>query len=744
MHKWYLFPCFALCVVSCFGQTTLVTPVTKVVPETPNLSFTSAGDPGGGVAQASAKDVANASRASPSAALARASPASDPPQPETEFQALVRESVGHAILIFGSSLFKDVPSTFAPLDHAPVRADYVIGPGDELLIHAWGSIDLDSRVTVDRSGQIYLPHVGVVNVAGLRYDQLEKYLRSNLDQQFRNYALSVNVGQLRSIQIFLLGAVHCPGTYTVSALSTVVDALFASGGPTSSGSMRHIMLKRDGKIITDMDLYDLLVNGDKSGDAPLESGDVIYIPPAGARIAISGSVHTPGIFELRGTTTLEQALRYAGGLDTVAGSARVTIESIAGRKSREVAEYDLKTALQQTLHDGDIVHIFPISPRFANAVTLRGPVAEPGIYPWHDGMRVSDLIPSRQNLIARRYYSRQNAFAVSNQGFSGTASTAKPDDFRANSAAINWEYATVTRLDPKTLKTELISFNLSQAISDPSSGADIVLDPNDIVTVFSVNDLSIPVERRSRFVTLSGEVRVPGVYRVDNGETLRDLVVRAGGLMPSAYLFGADFTRVSTREEEHQNLQKAVAVAQKDLAAREAKVSLNEDAEDAASKEKSIALQRAEIQRLATAEPTGRVVLDIPPKAISVNAIPDLPLEDGDVLHIPTRGGVVQVIGSVNDENSYIYHSDFRVKDYLAKAGGPTREADVKRMFVIRADGSVVGDRHGFERMRLMPGDAIVVPNRAFSFGIVHAVTTWAQIIYQLGLGAAVLTVLSR
>ena len=265
-----------------------------------------------------------------------------------------------------------------------------------------------------------------------------------------------------------------------------------------------------------------------------------------------------------------------------------------------------------------------------------------------------------------------------------------------------------------------------------------------VVTIFLLSDIPVPVERRSRFVTLSGEVRVPGVYRVEPGDTLRNLVDRAGGLTPMAYLFGADFQRVSTREEESQDLQRAVSIAQKELTARASKVTLNETAESAANKQKSLDLQKVEIQRLAATQPSGRIVLDIPPGATSANAIPELPLEDGDVLHVPVRGGVVQVIGAVNNENALIYHKNFRVKDYLAKAGGPTREADLKRLFILRADGSVVGDKHGLEHMRLMPGDAIVVPNKTFTFNLMNSITSWAQIVSQFGLGIAAVKVISN
>src|SRR5262249_24983410 len=158
------------------------------------------------------------------------------------------------------------------------------GPGDELLVRAWGQIDLDARVVVDRNGQIYLPKVGTISVAGLRYEQLNVYLMTTIGRLFKNFDLNVNLGQLRSIQILVLGRARRPGTYTVSSLSTLVNALFASGGPDSNGSMRHIELRRQNRVVTEFDLYDLLVRGDKSKDVLLLPGDVIYIPPAGRMV----------------------------------------------------------------------------------------------------------------------------------------------------------------------------------------------------------------------------------------------------------------------------------------------------------------------------------------------------------------------------------------------------------------------------------------------------------------------------
>jgi polysaccharide biosynthesis/export protein len=669
-------------------------------------------------------------------------------QPRTEFERLVALSVGTPLPVFGSQLFRDAPSTFAPVDRAPVRAEYAIGPGDELLIRIWGSIGLDSKVMVDRNGQVYLPKVGMVNVAGLRYEQLEGYLRSRVGQQFRGFDLSVSLGRLRSIQVFLLGSVRRPGTYTVSSLSTLVDALFVCGGPSPTGSMREIQLKRGDRVVANLDLYDLLVLGNKSKDASLEPGDVIYIPPAGPRVAIAGSVTTPAIFEIGSKTTLGQTLAFGGGLSVVAGANRVIIESISDRKDRAVAEYSLDQALEHRLRDGDIVRVFPVSPRFENAVTLRGTTGQPGRYPWRPGIRITDVLPSREALVTRGYYAKQNALDSNQRRLPGAASAVALSDFRRNSAAVNWDYAIITRMNPADLTTELIAFKLGEAIDHPSSVENRVLQPGDVITIFSQSDLPVSIEKRNRYITIVGEVNAPGVYLEKPGETLRDAIASVGGLTSHSYLFAADMRRVSTREEQEEQLKKLVARLRAEIMVQGAAVDRFASAEDDTARRSGISAQAAYVQRLSEVVPTGRVVLDISPNDNSLSAIPELPLEDSDVIRIPSRGGVVQVIGAVNNESALIYHETFSISDYLGKAGGPTREADLNRSFVIRADGSVIGhygrQARKFSSMRLMPGDAIVVPDRLTYSSLLHGLRDWSQVFSQFALGVAAAKVLTQ
>ena len=328
----------------------------------------------------------------------------------TDFQQMVAASTGRTLPIFGASMFTGaLPSTFAPASDMTVTPDYIIGPGDELRVQVWGQVNLRGSFVVDRTGSVSLPGVGAVHVAGLRFDQVTDYLRSRLARIYRNFDLNVNMGQLRSIQVFVVGQARLPGSYSISSLSTLLNALFVSGGPLPQGSLRDIQLKRDGKTIVHFDLYDLLLHGDKSNDVQLAQGDVLFIPPVGAQVAVVGSVHTPAIYELKGETTLQQVLQLAGGRTSIASSTHAEVQRIDGHTGRSLMEVNLQ---QQPatfqVQDGDIITIKAIVDRFKNAVTLRGNVANPGRYVWHPGMRISDLIPNRDALITRSYWQKQN------------------------------------------------------------------------------------------------------------------------------------------------------------------------------------------------------------------------------------------------------------------------------------------------------------------------------------------------
>ena len=531
----------------------------------------------------------------------RTNPAANTQTFVTQFQQLVATSTGGILPIFGESLFAGVPTTFAPVTDVPVTADYLIGPGDELTLQLSGQVNQQYDVTVDRTGNIDIPELGTVHVTGIPFSQLNTYLKSQLARIYRNFALNTNLGSLRTIQVFVVGEAVRPGSYTISSLSTLLNAVFASGGALPDGSLRDIQVKRNGETILHFDLYDLLLHGDKKNDIRLLSGDVIFIPFVGPQVAVTGSVNTPAIYELKGATTIDEVLKLAGGDTAVAGGGALRLERVYERSMRSIEDINPATQGIQVLRNGDILSVSSILERFRNAVTLRGNVANPGRYVWHPGMRLSDLIPNKASLITRNYWTRQNeqgqlqadylpgtsAPAVG-QGALGVSSTASSDaanggrsnggtqaggstlgaaltanntnftartDVVLSAPDIDWSYAVVERLNAGTLKTSLIPFQLGKLVLESDASQNLELLPNDIVTIFSTADIRVPSSQQTRYVRLEGEFLASGVYSVLPGETLRGLLRRAGGFTSDAYLYASEFTRVSTRRVEQQRLQ---------------------------------------------------------------------------------------------------------------------------------------------------------------------------------------------
>ena len=742
-----------------------------------------------------------------------------------EFQQFVMQSIGRDLPMFGASLFRNVPSTFAPVENVPVTADYVIGPGDEIQIRAWGQIDVDFNAVVDREGTISVPKVGVINVAGIKANDLPAYIKTVFRRTFRNFELTATLGKLRSIQIFIVGQAKRPGTYTVSSLSTLVTALFAAGGPSAKGSMRNIQLKRNNRVVTEFDLYDLVTAGDKSKDVPLLPGDVIYIAPVGPLVAVAGSVNVPAVYELKQNTVLFDLIRWAGGLATTAAGQKATVERIEDHKVRKVEEFTLDmSGLSRAIRDGDLVTVYTLVPRFDNAVALRGNVAQPGRFPWREGMRVRDLIPDKEALLSREYWLKRNqavglddnvASILRQQSATGTRLTvddlnqrrkreseldatvgdtirrlqteseatrfldpnqtstavqvtriqdankgsleaAKTDALRLinqikpSQREINWDYAVIERFNRNDLTSSLIPFNLGKAVIDGDPEHDVLLQPGDIVTVFSKEDIRVPISRQTQYIRLEGEFNSSGVHQIMPGETLRQLVARVGGLTPNAYLFGAQFTRESTRVQQEKTLEEALNRLERDMQRFNALRAQNVTSpEDAASLKQQAENQQSLITRLRQIRPIGRVVLELPEEA-QPKDLPDVPLEDGDRFFVPSQPSMVSVFGSVYSENSFVYKPDKRVADYLSQAGGPTRGADEGSIYVLRADGSVKSKRQtGFfsaslERAHLMPGDSIVVPEELDRTTVTRALKDISQIFYQFGLGAAAVKVIRQ
>jgi protein involved in polysaccharide export with SLBB domain len=682
----------------------------------------------------------------------------------SEFQKFIAENTGNRLPNFGSEFFASAPSTFAPILNSPVPADYKLGPGDELLIRGWGTIDIDYRATIDRNGTISIPTIGSVVLAGVNAGQAETVVRNAVGKMYKGVTVNVNFGQLRAITIYVVGQASRPGTYTVSSLSTLVTGLFASGGPNANGSMRRVQVKRAGRVAAELDLYAFIAKGDKSADIKLQDGDTIFIPPAGGYVALVGKVNVPAIYELKpGGDSIESLLDLAGGLPVVADPRRAFLERIdpAKNRPRTVEEFSLDDAgLKRPLKNGDVLNVTSITPDFSNAVVLRGNVDQPVRMPFKSGMRVSDLIPSREYLITRNSVRRQNNVVAT--GNSEKDTTENAGSLAASIGGlieeVNWDYAVIERVNRKDLRVALIPFNLGNVFTNPSGPDNAVLQAGDTVTIFSHQDVAVPMDKRRVFVRVEGEVQVPGVYQMSANDTLQTLLAKAGGPTANAYLFGTAFYRESVREQQTVNLEKAVHRLEARIRASQASELANIGALSAqqaqvavAKREAEVAAAKESINRVRQLKPTGRIAFGLEPKERSFARLPALKLENGDRLLVPAKPEFVHVFGAVNAEASPLWRPNSRVKDYLRAVGLGT-DADKENTLLVRADGTVLAsDSNGWffrsiEDLEVMPGDSIVVPEKlgretAWT-KFTEGAREWAQIFANFGLGAAAIKTL--
>jgi protein involved in polysaccharide export with SLBB domain len=670
-------------------------------------------------------------------------------EPLTEFQRFVAATSGQMLPIYGASLFASEPASFSPVAHAPAPANLIVGAEDELRIRIWGQVNFSANLQVNREGEIYLPKAGAVHVAGLPFSAVADHLRTALERVYRNFELSVDLGEIHSIQIYMTGQARRPGEYTVSALSTLVDAIFSGGGPAGGGSMRHVELRRDGKVIADFDLYALLAKGDKTGDVQLQPGDVLFIPAAGPQVAMLGSVRQAAIFELRGKESIADLLEDAGGRTPVAFGARLSVERIEDHAERRVFELAADSAgLATPLADGDMVRIDPIVSSYRETVTLRGSVANPGHFRWHPGMRLSELMPDRDSLVTRDYWWRRTQLGLPAPQFAPPGSMVshgeKPEAVSSPGAQTDWDYAVVERLNPATMATSLLPFNLGKLVLDHDMSQDLELQPSDIVTIFAQQDIHMPLDRQTKYVRLEGEFAHAGVYSVAPGETLRSLVVRAGGLTAKAYLYGSEFTRKSTQKLEQKQMNEYTDQLEHELERNSVAL-----AGSVSGGNQMVAVDRDLIAQLRRTRSPGRIVLDLHPQSMGENDLPEMALEDGDALVVPSIPATIQVAGAVFIRSAFLYRGDARVGKYLHFAGGPTRDADRGRAFVLRADGTVSNRganptvfASGFDRLRLYPGDTIVVPEKGVRASAMASFLAWTQIVSNMSLGAAAVNVL--
>ncbi len=426
--------------------------------------------------------------------------------------AAATDHAGSSLTQFGYDLFQATTASFTPMTDTPVSPDYVIGPGDEFTVILWGLVDGLYKVQVDRNGEITLPRAGVVPVAGVRYEELRPFLERHLAKYYTDFHLSVGMGRLRSIRVYVVGEARQPGSYTLSALSTAYNALFAAGGPTKRGSLRTMQLIRGGKTVASIDLYDFLLKGDRTQDIKLQHEDTLLVPLIGPTVGVSGNVVRPAIYELKGRMTLAGVLKLAGGTRPTADLNRVQVERVVAHDKRIAVDLDLsrmEEAEAVPIQDMDLVKLFPISDGTRNVVRLSGHVARPGNYQFKPGMRVRDIVTTYDQLL--------------------------PEPSLEYSEIIRYEYPTMTKT--------VVSFSIEHMMAgDPHHN--LVLQDRDELRVYPASRFQDP-----RFVTITGAVRHPGRYRLYEDMTVLELIHQAGDPTEDAFVARAEIRRKVPKED---------------------------------------------------------------------------------------------------------------------------------------------------------------------------------------------------
>lgn len=655
---------------------------------------------------------------------------------QSDFSALVEESLGTPLIRYGRDLFHPETQNFNAADQINVPGDFVLGPGDEIYLRAWGTVEINYRGAVDRQGQIVLPKVGAVPLAGVRFASLKEHLNQAIGRLYKGFEISVSLGQLKSVQIYVTGFAASPGRYTIPSLSNSLNAILVAGGPAAAGDLRRIVLRRGGSDLAEFDLYDLLIDGQLKSDERLQPNDVLYIPPQLGEIAIAGSVNAPAIFQLKSGETLGELIRYAGGLSTTAQSQQVSLERITASGQRVLETHLLdEDIMTLALRAGDLALVTPINPRMTNTVTLRGHVAQPFRHAFKTGMRISDLIPSLDALISPNYWIEHNR----RDQWLGSAKRQTSTNFDQSSPDVNWEYAALERINAETLAVELLPVQLGRAVLDKDPTFDLELQAGDALTVFAINDFRTRDAQKHRFVRIEGEVARAGVYSLGANETLADLIRRAGGVTPSAYLFGLELRRESVRRRQEARIDEAIDELERDYQRH-----LIDRSRNVLSGDLSMAIPPESdaianlIYRLREARPSGRMVLELEPNIDNPNSLPMFALDDGDSIYVPPRPDTVEVVGAVIRQGSFLHTHQRRFDSYVEKAG-PIPGADQRNIYVLRADGTFV---KATKKLWLAAGDAIVVPEKVDRATFVRRLKDWTQVLYQFGLGAAGLKIL--
>ena len=682
--------------------------------------------------------------------------------------------------VFGYDFFQNPKISFAPTINVPTPESYIINTGDELLVEVWGAAESSTTQKVDNQGNIILPMAGKVHVGGLNFVEAKARINTALRKIYAgisapegSYAkvyTGVSIANIRTVKVNIIGEVEAPGTYSLSALSTVINALYASGGPTENGSFRNIQVVRGGKTIAHLDIYNFLLKGSQEGNINLNDQDVIIVAPYKNQVEVIGFVKREGLYEVKEGEKLSSLVDYFGGFKSNAYKDIMVVERIVGAK-REVKEVPFSDAGKFAMQGGDKLLVHRLSDIYHNRISITGAVYQPGNYAYSEGMTVLDLIDKAAGVREEAYLNRAILFRsidrVDKQSLNFSlkdllekkqsialqpndslhiygrdsliakpmvrieGAVRKPQKFTYAKGLypadliimaggfIEGADQTQVQVARQLNDTNFKTISKVYTVSLSKEGEDsIALEPNDIVTVRYEKGY-VP----QQVVKIEGEVSFPGFYAIlTKEERISSLIERSGGLAPYAYVEGATLVRKKDKNEKDDKAQekqlKKLKKTDKDLTLIE-------------TKEEENTPEASEY----------RVGINLKKIMENKNSYQDLVLKDGDVLIIPSEKQTVEVKGLVLAPSLVRYEKGKSTRSYINSAGGFSDNAQKKSVYVVYANGDVKGtSRFLFFRSypKVAPGALVIVPEKpekkslstTETVSVMTALTTLAILIY--------------
>ena len=701
---------------------------------------------------------------------------------------------------FGAALFRNSTASDKTSMDIPASGDYVLGPGDQLAIVISGSTSQTLQPTIDRQGRVLLPEVGSLLLAGRTLDEGQQIIQKALVRQFRGITVDVSLGRLRTVRAYVVGDVIKPGAYDISALSTALSALLAAGGPTDTGSLRTVRHLRGSRLVEEVDLYELMLKGVNASGSRIESGDSILVPPIGPQVTVAGMVRRPAIYELRNEQTLDQALDLAGGVLVSGELGNIKVERIQAHERKVMLSVDLPKggdikAMEESyrkfpIKDGDVITVVPILPYSDRTIYLQGHVFRPGKYPYRDGLHVTDIVTSFQDLLPEpadraeivrlrppdyrpfvigfnlrdvlekrvpppalqpfdtlRIFGRYETDApkVSIYGevlrsgeypmserMTAADLVRMAGGFKRGAYTESADLASYAVVNGSRVELEHRSIPIARALAGEAD-TDVLLKPGDVLTISQLGGWA----NIGGAINITGEVLHPGRYGIQEGERLSSVLRRAGGFLPSAYPNGAVLERDQVREISSRNRDELI---------RKLQAQGLQDDSSGRPEPVSVRNQRQQlIDKLRQIQPNGRMLIHITADISKwQNTISDIEVRSGDTLIIPRQPNFVLVAGQVFNPTAITFAPGRHAGWYLQQAGGPTLAGSRKDVFVVRANGSVVGRNSGqwwsgsVLNTVLQPGDTVYVPEKISSGDRLKTYSTIAQMLSGLALAASV------